>query len=85
VEIRLAGWDLPYPGLYHDPEDGVLYLGVIYARAVYRLPYRRAAELGSAQGGQRATELAEGRPRRPEDYRTFHNATPPSGRPTIIV
>src|SRR5215207_2798248 len=30
-----------------------------------------AAPLGGAKGGQCAAEPAEGRPRRPEDYRTF--------------
>jgi hypothetical protein len=71
VEVGLAGWYLPYPGLHHDPEYGVLQVSVLYSGTVYGVPYRRPAELRGAQGGQRTAEPAEGRPRRPEDYSTF--------------
>jgi hypothetical protein len=71
VEVSLAGWDLPYPGLHHDTEDGVLQVSVFDSGAVYGVPDRSPTEFGGSKGGQCAAELSEGRPRRPEDYRTF--------------
>ena len=71
VEVGLAGWDLPHPGLHHDTEDGVLEVFVFDAGAVYGVPDRRPTELRSTQRGQRAAEPAEGCARRPENYRAF--------------
>ena len=71
MEVGLAGWDLPHPGLNHDTEDGVLQVSIFDAGSVYGVPDRRSTELGRTQGRQRTAEPAEGRPRRPEDYRTF--------------
>jgi hypothetical protein len=34
VEVGLAGWDLPYSGLHHDTEDGVLQVSVLDTGAV---------------------------------------------------
>src|SRR5918999_2096603 len=71
VEVGLAGWDLPYSGLHHDTEDGVLQVSVLDTGAVYSVPDRRPTQLWGAQEGQRAAEPAKRRPRRPEDYCAF--------------
>ena len=70
-KVGLPGWNLSHARLHHDAEDGVLELIVLDAGAVHSLPDRRPTELGRAQGRQRPAEFSEGRPRRPQDHRTF--------------
>jgi hypothetical protein len=76
VEVGLARGDLTDPRLHDDAEDGVLYVVVFYAGAVYGLPYRYPAEFRRTKRRQRPTELPERRPRRPQNYRSFHSKPP---------
>jgi hypothetical protein len=45
VEVCLAGWDLAYPRLHHDTEDGVLQVSVLDSGALYGVPDRRPTQL----------------------------------------
>ena len=80
LDRGLPGGDLPGPGLDHVPHDHVVDLAAGDADLLQGRGDREPAEVHRGEPLERTRQLADGRPRTPDDHRTRHGRPPLSRR-----